>query len=497
MCKEPATAGDVRAAMPHPVVGSAADPIALEPVDDVVVTTLVDNLYDALLTSDDSITRAPFAAGTAQAPQFEPGRTNVGLMAEHGFSALVTVRRGDTTTSVLFDTGLSPDAMVTNAGRLGLDLSGVHAVVLSHGHFDHAGGLAGLAGRRGTRSLPMVVHPLVWTRRRLALPGGGADDWPTLSKRALTGEGFDVIERRQPSLLVDGSILITGEVDRTTDFEHGMPPAHQHWTGGAWEPDPLILDDQALVVNVRGKGLVIVTGCGHAGAVNIVRHAQRLTGVPRLHALLGGLHLGGAFFAPSIGPTVHALTELAPDLLVPGHCTGWRAQHTLAAALPDSWIQGSSGTRYQLTSSLPARSCYTAPSAIGARRIRTRKQDQEGVALAKVREGIDEPIHPSGTSSFDVAYIVLAISTVLDLVSFRRSAGQMVRRARRYHREFLEESWVTSGPARESPSVVWLPARDLLSASAPGAGRSRPARPVPRWRTRCRPGPCPEAGIAQ
>ena len=101
MCKESATADDVRAAMPHPVVGSAADPIALEPVDDVVVTTLVDNVYDALLTSDNTITRAPLAAGTARAPQFEPGRTNVGLMAEHGFSALVTVRRGDTTTSVL------------------------------------------------------------------------------------------------------------------------------------------------------------------------------------------------------------------------------------------------------------------------------------------------------------------------------------------------------------------------------------------------------------
>src|SRR5260370_6709365 len=176
--------------MPPPVAGSAADPIALEPVDVVVVTTLVDNLYDALLPSDTTITRAPLAAGTAQAPQFEPGRTNVGLMAEHGFSALVTVRRGDTTTSVLFDTGLSPDAMVTNAGRLGLDLSGVHVVVLSHGHFDHAAGLAGLAGRRGTRSLPMAFHPLACTRRRPPLPGGGADDSPTLSKRALTRQGF-------------------------------------------------------------------------------------------------------------------------------------------------------------------------------------------------------------------------------------------------------------------------------------------------------------------
>src|SRR5215813_12123336 len=178
MCEESATAGDLAAAMPRPAAGRAADPIALEPVDDVVVTALVDNVYDALLTSDATITRAPFAAGTAQAPQFEPGRTSVGLMAEHGFSALVTVRRGGTTTSVLFDTGLSPDAMVTNAGRLGLDLSGVHAVVLSHGHFDHAGGLAGLAGlagRRATRSLPMLVHPVVWTRRRLALPGRVAD----------------------------------------------------------------------------------------------------------------------------------------------------------------------------------------------------------------------------------------------------------------------------------------------------------------------------------
>jgi 7,8-dihydropterin-6-yl-methyl-4-(beta-D-ribofuranosyl)aminobenzene 5'-phosphate synthase len=335
--------------MPHPVTGSAVDPITLEPVDEVVVTTLVDNVYDALLDSDDAVKRAPFSAGTAQAPQFESGITTVGLMAEHGFSALVTVRRGSTTTSILFDTGLSPDAMVTNASRLGLDLSSVHAVVLSHGHFDHSGGLAGLAGRRGPRTLPILVHPLVWTRRRLTAPGGEPQELPTLSKRALSHEGFEIVERREPSLLLDGAILITGEVDRTTEFEHGMPPAHQRWSGSAWEHDPLVLDDQALVVHVRGKGLVVITGCGHAGAVNVVRHALRLTGIPRLHALLGGLHLNGGFFAPSIGPTVQALTELAPGLLVPGHCTGWRAQQAFAAALPDSWVQGSSGTRYRLS----------------------------------------------------------------------------------------------------------------------------------------------------
>jgi 7,8-dihydropterin-6-yl-methyl-4-(beta-D-ribofuranosyl)aminobenzene 5'-phosphate synthase len=238
--------------------------------------------------------------------------------------------------------------MVTNADRLGVDLSEIQAAVLSHGHFDHAGGLSGLAGKLGTRSLPMVVHPMIWTRRRLAVPGREPDELPTLSKRALEVEGFAVIERRQPSLIADGCVLITGEVDRTTEFERGMPAAHQAWTGSQWRHDPLVVDDQALVAHLRGRGLVVLTGCGHAGAINIVRHALRLTAVPTLHALLGGLHLSGSAFEPIIDPTVAALTEMTPELVVPGHCTGWRAQHALAAALPNAWLAGSSGSSFRL-----------------------------------------------------------------------------------------------------------------------------------------------------
>jgi 7,8-dihydropterin-6-yl-methyl-4-(beta-D-ribofuranosyl)aminobenzene 5'-phosphate synthase len=349
MCDAPADRYQAAQAVPRSAPGPAADPIALEPVDEVVITTLVDNVYDALLTGDERTTRAPFRVGTARAAQFEAGSTTVGLMAEHGFSALVSVRRGANTTTLLFDTGLSPDAMVTNASRLGVDLSQIQAVVLSHGHFDHAGGLAGLTGRQGTRSLPMVIHPDIWTRRRLAVPGREPEELPTLSRRALEDEGFALIERRQPSLLADGCVLITGEVDRTTEFEHGMPASHQEWTGSAWRPDPLVIDDQALVVHVRGRGLMVLTGCGHAGAINIVRHAQRLTAVPTLHALVGGLHLNGPAFEPVIGPTIGALTEMAPGLVVPGHCTGWRAQHGLAAALPDAWVPGSSGSSFRLT----------------------------------------------------------------------------------------------------------------------------------------------------
>ncbi|MGY1707999.1 MBL fold metallo-hydrolase [Geodermatophilus sp. SYSU D00758] len=221
-----AGAGAVASAVPRPAEGPAVDPVRLEPVDEVSVTTLVDNSFDALLPGGEGVARAPLEAGRVAAPQFQGGVTSTGMRAEHGFAALVTVRRGGTTTTLLFDTGLSPDGMTENAGRLGVDLGAVQGVVLSHGHLDHAGGLAGLSERRRGQ-LPMTVHPLVWTRRRVAAPGAEAVELPTLSRRALEAEGFAVVERRQPSLLVDGCVLVTGEIDRTTEYERGMPPAHQ------------------------------------------------------------------------------------------------------------------------------------------------------------------------------------------------------------------------------------------------------------------------------
>ncbi len=318
----------------------------MEPVDEVVITTLVDNSYDALMADVGPARRARNATiPKVDAPQFVDGQTHTGLVAEHGFSALVTTRRGDTSHTVLFDTGVSPTGMATNFSRLGLDAGDIEVVVLSHGHFDHAGGLSGLAKLRGRSGLPLAVHPLVWTKRRFALPDQPAWELPTLSRSALEAEGLEVIERRQPSLLLDGSVLITGEVDRTTDFERGMPN-HEAWRDGRWEPDPTILDEQALVVHVRGRGLVVLTGCGHAGAVNIARHALRLTGVDRLHALLGGFHLTGAAFEPIIEPTVAAFADMAPDVLVPAHCTGWKAQHRLAATLPDAFVPNAVGTSF-------------------------------------------------------------------------------------------------------------------------------------------------------
>jgi len=178
-------------AVPRPAPGVAVDPITLTPVDEVTVTVLVDNTFDGLLIGDERVRRPSFTAGRAPAPQFLDGTTMTGLLAEHGFGALVTVRRGDHTTSVLFDSGMSPDALVTNADRLQVDLTAVQGIVLSHGHFDHAGGFPGLARLRRRHGLPITVHPLVWTPRRVVFPGQVPWELPILRRSSLEAEGFE------------------------------------------------------------------------------------------------------------------------------------------------------------------------------------------------------------------------------------------------------------------------------------------------------------------
>jgi 7,8-dihydropterin-6-yl-methyl-4-(beta-D-ribofuranosyl)aminobenzene 5'-phosphate synthase len=336
---------------PHIVDDLEVEPITLEPVDAVHLTTLVDNLSDMLLLDQGPAKRVGVISAARMPrlpePLFEQGETIDGLHAEHGFSMLVTVHRGDQRSHIVFDTGMSPTGMTDNMRRLSIDPRDVEVIVLSHGHFDHTTGLDGFIGVVGRPNIPVVVHPLLWTRRRLAIPGIDPIEIPTMSKRALEGAGFDILEARQPSLLFKDSVLITGEVARTTDFETGMP-FHEANFGTGWEAEPLILDDQALIVHVRGAGLVVLTGCGHAGIVNVVRYAQRLTGIEHVHAVLGGFHLNGALFAPIVPPTVDALADLEPDVIVPAHCTGWDAARAIAARLPDAFLQNSVGTRFEL-----------------------------------------------------------------------------------------------------------------------------------------------------
>ena len=323
--------------------------IPLEPVDSLVITTLVENTYDIFMPDQGPARRkgpdptGPRLTASTMVDRQAPDQ----LIAEHGFSLLLTVTKGDRSHRLLFDCGVSPDGMVENMRRLSIDPTEIEAVVCSHGHFDHATGLDGLIRRLGRFKLPVLIHPDFWNRRRVTLPGRPPNEIPTTSRRALEEAGFTIVEERQPSFLFESSMLITGEVDRTTGYETGFP-IQEAWRHDRWEPDPLVLDDQAIVVHVRDKGLIVITGCGHAGVVNITRYAQKLTGIDRLYVVMGGMHLSGPLFEPLIPRVSEDLAAMHPAYLVPAHCTGWRAQHALARTFGDRLIPNAVGTRYEL-----------------------------------------------------------------------------------------------------------------------------------------------------
>jgi 7,8-dihydropterin-6-yl-methyl-4-(beta-D-ribofuranosyl)aminobenzene 5'-phosphate synthase len=328
-------------------VAGVPQQIGLDPVDSAAVTILMDNSTDPLIPDQGPVTRLSWPkALTGSVPRVStklvPEGVPDALIAEPGFSVLVRVEKHGRERTLLFDTGVSPGGVVENMRRLGLSLGDVEAIVLSHGHWDHVTGMEGVATALGRRNLPVLIHPEFWARRRIRFPGLDPAELPSTSRAALEDAGFEIVEERRPSFLLEGSVLVTGEVDRTTGFESGFQ-GHEAFRGD-WEPDPLILDDQALVLRVRDRGLLVLSGCGHAGIVNTVRYVQRLTGEPKIAGIVGGFHLSGPMFETIIPPTVAAFEELAPALLVPAHCTGWKAVHQLAARFPDAFVQSTVGT---------------------------------------------------------------------------------------------------------------------------------------------------------
>ena len=301
-------------------------------VDRLEVCVLVDNSADMLSTPGPSA-ESELGGLVRRGMRLISGRCL--CCAAHGFACTVTAQRGAERRTVLFDSGPDPLVLLGNAAKLGVDWGEIDAIVLSHGHFDHTGAvlaaLDAIRNRKGGGRTPVYLHPNMFGRRGQALPDGTIvvlEDVPPPD--VLREAGAQPIVTAGPASLFNGLFHVSGEIARMTPFEVGLPGhVRRSDDGERWEPDPLLMDERFLAVDVAAKGLVIFSACSHAGIVNVLHQAHADFPDTPLHGVIGGFHLAGGNEA-IIPQTIEALKPFALPVIAAGHCTGWRAQVALA-----------------------------------------------------------------------------------------------------------------------------------------------------------------------
>jgi len=311
--------------------------VKLNEVDKVEILTLQDNYVDVAAFDGTEIVQ--------RALPVKDMEIKISILAEHGFSAVVTVYRDVVARSILFDFGFSEHGAAFNADALDVDLTGIEAMVLSHGHMDHFGGVEQLAQRVGKKGIELVLHPTAFRKSRyIKVTEDFKIGLPALTREKFDNAGICIVESETPRMLLDDCLLFLGEIPKKTEFEKGFPRMYFDDEEGHSKWDP-IEDDSAIVAYVRGKGLVILSGCAHSGIINTVKYAQEVTGINKLYVVMGGFHLTGADFEPVIGPTTEALKALDPEYVIPTHCTGRKAVMNIEKEMPDKFLLNMSGTR--------------------------------------------------------------------------------------------------------------------------------------------------------
>jgi len=244
-------------------------------------------------------------------------------LGQHGVSFLLEGAKGSDVTRILVDVGQNSQALLNNMKLMNISPSIIDAVVLTHCHYDHTQGVARMLREIGRRDIQVIAHRDIFRLNFVTEPYlRHVGIMPGDSREEIEKAGGSLLLTKDPVKLMSG-ITTTGEVKRQTDFEE-VGIALKTIEGGEVVDDRM-LDDISVVANVNGKGLVIVTGCSHAGIVNIARHAMELTDCEKIEGIIGGLHL---IDAPDdrIKRTGEELSKLNPEWICAGHCTGFKAQ---------------------------------------------------------------------------------------------------------------------------------------------------------------------------
>jgi 7,8-dihydropterin-6-yl-methyl-4-(beta-D-ribofuranosyl)aminobenzene 5'-phosphate synthase len=302
-------------------------------VDKLTIWVLADNFYDTM-RADTRITKRYRSV---------PGKT---ISAQHGLSYYVETVVDGKARTCMFDYGVEPTGVMNNISLLGIDIGKTNAFGLSHGHWDHYLGAVDILRQHQSRiaaGTPFYVGEEAFNRRYSLRPNTTeAADLGQLMKEDIEKLGLKVVELNKPAQIIPGAYF-TGNIERLTSYEK-IPASLQIKRGEKPEQDDM-RGEQALFFNVKGKGLVVISGCAHAGIVNTVKQAQKVSGTDKLHAVMGGFHLINA--KPElIQSTVADIKAMKPDNIVGTHCTGFRAMVALSREMPAEFTINTAGTKY-------------------------------------------------------------------------------------------------------------------------------------------------------
>lgn len=312
----------------------------LKPLDSCEVLVLVDNVSDLLSTVPDNVT--PEIPNVLKAGARELSGKCF-CCAQWGLALLVTGRTGNCERSLLFDSGPEGYGIERNGNRLGVNFETVDAAVFSHGHWDHVGGMITalqlISSANGDRKIPIHVNQGMFVDRAMKRPNGTLLPFERVpAPSELEAAGGHIVMGDEERLLLDNHFYLSDEIPRVTSYEKGLLGQVRQTPAGEWEKDELIMDERFVAVHIRDKGIIVFTACSHAGVVNVLRCAREKFDPIPLYGVMGGFHLSGSYCQSIIPETIEDLGKFDLQILVPGHCTGWRAMHKLVEAFGESCV---------------------------------------------------------------------------------------------------------------------------------------------------------------